>query len=336
MERKFIKKIVIAYTILLQSIVLSAQNMQKKDSLWINVISDECIYDNNNHAAFTSLEEWGGHQYLAFREAGAHRATPTDKGKIRVLKKKNNEWSLQHTFFMDGRDLRDPDIVKWNNRLLLYTSGHYSELTRSGWTELKSINHNAPYKPSIWKKRVHNNILYGIGNAEGKWPLLMNSEDGINWKVISEYKLGGNATEADMVFIADTMYICIRIDTPVGSNSLWGKSVYPYTKCHWSVMDISVASPEMIIHSKHTILLAGREYDYHRKDGKNARYVSLFALNTDGCVKARHIVERQGGDQGYTSFCKIKNDGYMMSYYAGIRNTAVRMLTFRINENKLN
>jgi len=306
-----------------------------KENVWINVLSDECVYDNNNHAAFTSLEEWKGNIFVAFREASFHRATETDKGEIRVLQKSKTDWKHQHTFAFDGEDLRDPSFLTFKNRLFLYTNDYYSEYKKKGWTDLKPISHDAYYNPYIWKKRVYKNVAYGIGNAYGKWPLLLKSDDGVNWKVICEYKLGGNASEADMVFDADTMYICFRLDTPAGSNSMWGKSVYPFTESQWSMMDISVASPEMILHSDNTIILAGREYDFHRKNGKDKINVSLFAVNKEGKVKHKYIVEDQGIDQGYASFSRGQNGLYYMSYYTGMENTAVRILTFRVNDDEL-
>lgn len=309
-------------------------NLSGNDN-WVTIFSDECIYDNNNHSAFTSMEEWKGNLMLAFREAAAHRATPTDKGKIKVLEKKNGSWTLQQTLFMEGKDLRDPDLLKLDDRLFLYTYGHYSELTDTGWTVFKRIKHDAPFSPSIWKRRVYKNIAYGIGFSSGHWPLLFKSTDCERWEMLSEYKLGGNASEADMVFIADTMYICIRIDSPIGSNSMWGKSIYPFTECKWKAMDISVASPELIVHSDNTILLAGREYDYRFQERKNARYVSLFALSKDGDVKGRCIIESQGGDQGYASFYRTKGNLYFMSYYAGLTNTAIRLLSFTVDETAL-
>lgn len=306
-----------------------------KEDTWIHVISDECIYDSNNHAAFTSLEKWRGKMMVAFREAGYHRATDTDKGKIRVLQETKDGWRPQQTFSVEGEDLRDPGFLSFNNRLFLYMNDYYSEYKRDGWTDLKPISHDAYYSPYIWKKRVYKKVAYGIGNAYGRWPMLLKSDDGANWKVVCEYKLGGNASEADMVFVADTMYICFRIDTPAGSNSMWGKSVYPFTESQWSMMDISVASPEMMLYSDNTILLAGREYDFHRENAKDQINMTLFAVNKEGKVKQKYIVNGQGGDQGYASFSRGKKGIYYMSYYAGLENTAVHILTFRINDDVL-
>lgn len=338
MERKSIAKLAVVLCCVFLPVGAYgaySQTDKSENDTWIRVISDECVYDNDNHAAFTSLEAWKGSLIVAFREAGYHRPTVTDKGKIRVLRQTKKGWEPQHTFSMEGEDLRDPDILTFKNRLLLYTHGYFSEYKKTGWTSLKPMIHNAPFNPSIWKKRVHKEKIYGVGNKWEKWPYLMQSDDGENWKTIAEYKIGGNASEADMVFVADTMYICIRIDSPVGSNSMWGKTVYPYTDCQWTMMDISVASPEMIYVSDDTFLLAGREYDLHRKQGKDKVNVSLFAINKEGKVKKKYIVEQQGGDQGYASIVKGKGDIYYMSYYAGMMKTTVRMLTFKINKDAL-
>lgn len=342
MERKFALKFTLLLTVLLISAPVFAQNENVIDNGWLKIIEDKVIFNNKDHAAFTSLEELDGRFIVAFREGESHDASATNKGVIRLLQNTAQGWESYHTFSRDGVDLRDPYILKWNDRLLLYTHVFYSELKEGGWTELKQISHNAHYAPkppAIWKKRVYNNVAYGIGFRRGEWPILFKSEDGINWEVVCEYKLGGNASETDMVFIGETMYICIRVDTPEGSNSYWGRSVYPFTECQWSVMDISIASPELMVHSNKTILLASREYDYHRKDGSDKRYVSLFALDRQGRVKERYVLVDDAGpqsDQGYASIKKGKDGEYYMSYYAGNRNqTEVRMLKFKVDERRI-
>lgn len=335
MERKTVIKALltlVVFAVILLSGIVYAQTGSINKSDWLKIIDDTCIYDNNDHAAFTTMEEWNGILLVAFREGGAHHASDTDKGRIRVMQKKNRKWKTQYVFAKEGIDLRDPDIVRFGDKLFLYTLNmNYSELTKNGWTELKPIINNASYKPSIWKKRVHNGKMYGIGYYWERWPVLMESEDGINWDVVTEYRIGGNASEADICFVRDTMYICLRIDSPIGSNSMWGKSVYPYKECKWSMMDISVSSPEMIQHSENTILLAGRERDFHQNGGNNSTYVTLFVVDLDGNVKERYVVDKNSGDQGYPSFYKDNKGNYYMSYYAGQGQTSVRLLTFKVN-----
>lgn len=337
MERKTIITVFVSTVIMLITVVLYAQEGKQNRSDWIRITNDTSIYDNNNHSAFTSLMDWDGNMLVAFREAGFHKATETDKGIIHVLQKSKADWKPQHTFVVDGEDLRDPCFLSFNNKLFLYTNNYYSEYTKDGWSDLKPLKYHTSYSPGIWKLRVHNQVAYCVGYRMGKWPLLMKSEDGENWYVINEFKLGGDASEADMVFVGDTMYICIRLDSPAGSNSMWGKSVYPYTELQWTMMDVSIASPEMSVYSNKTILLAGREYDFHRKEGKDKIYVSLLAVDTDGRVKRHFVVDELGLDKGYPSFCRKKRSEYMMSYYTGTRAnmTSIRLLSFKIIDHTL-
>lgn len=310
-----------------------AQSNKEINENWLKIIDNSIVYDNNNHAAFTSMEEWQGNLFVAFREGSAHHASDTDKGKIRVMQKTRLGWKSQKVLSLDGVDLRDPDFLKLNGRFFLYTLDmRYSEMTPKGWTDLKPIVNNGPGKPVIWKKRIHNGVAYGIGYRWNNWPLLMKSEDGVTWDVVSEYRIGGNANEADMVFVEDTMYVCFRVDTPSGSNSIWGKSVYPYTECQFIVMDISLASPELMALSDDTFLLAAREYDYNNLSGIRFIYISLFEVDKEGKIKERYVVEKKSGDQGYPSLFKAGNDRYYMSYYVGDGNTSIRMLTFELKK----
>lgn len=331
MERGSVKRIVFIFSFFFCYLYAFAQDEQDKDSDWIHIIDDTCIYDNNNHSAFTSLAEWNGRYYVAFREAGSHVATTTDKGQIRILRKDNNLWKTNHIFYKEGWDLRDPCLVRWNNRLLLYTSFHYAELLDTGWSELKRIRYDAPHQIYIWKIRPYQNELYGIGHSHGKWPLLMKSNDGINWTVIDEYLLGGNATEADLLFVNNKLYICFRVETPDGAHSMWGESKYPFTNTSWSEMSISVHSPELHKASNSIILLSGRECLFDKETRKVDRMVSVFKINKKGLVINRKVINYEKDDQGYCSICKIGKNRYIMSYYSGSDKTVIRLVTFSIN-----
>lgn len=334
MERKLASSLV-ALFVGLFSLCGSFAQTNKELNNWLTVLDDTCIFNNNSHAAFTALEKYNGSLFLAFREGDAHHPTLTNNGVIRVLQQNTGKWLPKTTFAMEGYDLRDPYLIKMNDSLFLYTCENYSKYAENGWTDLKHIIHDAPFEPSIWKKRLYNNTMYGIGNRRGCWPLLMKSNDGIHWQVVCEYKLGGDASEADLVFISNTMYICFRVDNPEGSYSIWGQSVYPFNETKWSIMDISIASPEMIALSKNTILLACREFEFHRKDGKDSIYVSIFALDKEGRVKERFIVDSNSVDQGYPSFVKINKSEFLMSYYTGSHKTHIRMLHFKVNNRKI-
>lgn len=335
MERKTIIKtlvVLLLFVAILFTGVVYAQSGGDVNNKWLKIINDTCIYDKNNHAAFTAMEEWNGHLYVAFREAKSHFATDTDKGTIRVLKKNKRRWVTDKVFVEEGKDLRDPCFVKWKGKLAVYSIARYAELTDKGWSDFTKLKTDANHYVNIWKVRNYKDTLYCIGNYGDYWPVLMNSTDGINWHVIDEFRIGGDASEADLCFVGDSLYICLRIDKPIGSNSLWGKSAYPFDKTQWSLMDVSVSSPEMIQYSDNTILLAGRERDFHQVEAKKATYVSLFAVDMDGNIKEKYVVDNNSGDQGYPSFYKDNNDNYYMSYYTGQGQTSIRLLTFKVNK----
>ncbi len=309
--------------------VINLVNNKNNEDIF-RVINDACVYEAGSHAAFTSLEEYNGKLYLAFREAKNHISSAGDRGKIKILVKKDNKWEKDYIFSKEGLDLRDPYLLKWEGKLFLYASGHVSELTKKGWTDLKPIRHNAPHPLNIWKIRSYKKELYGVGNRFDKWPMLMKSKDGINWAVVAEYKLGGYASEADLSFIGDSLFICIRIDNPAGTNSMWGVSKYPFNVAEWKMLDASIASPEMMVLSSNKILIAGREYDFNKKYGKDSINVSLFSMNRDGIVAREYVFDTgRLGDKGYPSFAKYNNT-LCMSYYTGkMDETEVHFVEFK-------
>lgn len=306
----------------------------KEDEASFLIASDTCIFDQSNHVAFTTLKEWKGNLYLAFREANGHHATLTDKGKIRVLKKENGNWKTEVVFSNENIDLRDPFLLEWKGALYMYTvNGYFSKLVAQKWTNLSPIIHNVNHPIGIWKIRKYRDTLYGIGYRNGKWPVLLSSIDGISWKSLKEVHIGGNASEGDLLFLKDSLFVCLRIDTPVGSNSVWGRAKYPFDDFEWNLMKISVASPELCYDSiSNNILLAGREYDFGRKE-RDSINVSLFALNGSGLAK-RLFVFNTGrlGDKGYPSFCLLDDESILVSYYTGTTRKSVIRIVSLIRE----
>ena len=75
----------------------------------IRMYSDQCIYNNGNHSAFTCLTEYKGNKYLAFREGIGHRPVNTDHyGIITILSEKDSVWSPLAKLSNSDMDLRDP------------------------------------------------------------------------------------------------------------------------------------------------------------------------------------------------------------------------------------
>lgn len=298
------------------------------------IVNDTCVFNQDSHVAFTTLKKWKGNLYLAFREGCGHHATLTNKGKIRVMKKEDGYWRTEAVFSDENIDLRDPILLEWKGDLYMYTvNGYFSRLIDQKWTSLCPIIHDVNHPIGIWKIRKYRDTLYGIGYRNGKWPVLLSSIDGISWKSVEEFQIGGNASEGDLLFLKDSLFVCLRIDTPVGSNSVWGRAKYPFDDFEWDLMKISVASPELCYDSiSKRILLAGREYDFGRKD-RDSINVSLFALNVSGMAK-RLVVFNTGrlGDKGYPSFCLLDDESILVSYYTGTTRKSVIRIASLIRE----
>lgn len=327
---------IVSIVIIFSVYILSSFDLygiSKDSDLQLKIMSDSCIFNQGNHVAFTALEKWDGNLYLAFREGMGHRSVSSlDRGKIRILKREKDSWKTEIIFSHKTIDLRDPSFLIWKNSLYVYTvNGFFSKLTNKGWSHLHPIIHDVNHPIGIWKIREYKNTLYGIGYRSGKWPILLSSIDGINWKTVTEFCIGGDASEGDLIFKGDSVFTCLRIDNPIGSNSMWGKSKYPFNCFEWRLMNVSIASPELFLEPKSKkILLAGREYDFSKDKVKKIVNVSLFSIDTNG-IDNRLYIFNTGiwGDKGYPSLCNM-DDFLYMSYYLGDSQTGIRLATMKM------
>lgn len=308
----------------------------------LGLLSDVCVYSNNNHAAFTSLTDYRGDTIIAFREGASHRPTfKEDYGHISIIYENKGRWEKIAELSHPDMDLRDPFFIKIGETLRMYCGYNqfvddgryqhsgtvYSNLTETGWSDFMPIVHEVPHIIWLWKIRKYNDILYGVGYLEGEKPVLLSSSDGIEWKTEAEFQVEGILSEADMVFSGDSMYVCLRQDSPTGSPSHWGKSEYPFRNFEWNVMNVSVASPELLIHPEsHQIYLAGRIYDYKNKPQKIL--VSLLEVSTSGETKEIYTFDTgEWGDKGYPSMM-LNDKIILLSYYFGMDNTSVHLSKF--------
>lgn len=321
--------------------------------LCYTVVSQQKIYDDGKHAAFTALESLDNHLICAFRSAPNHNPISDDEyGVIKIIESTSGGGIFSESFILaaSGKDLRDPFLVNIGGKLRLYCGYNivkngqyqhmgtlYSDRQNNGrWTPLKTVIHDCPHVLWLWKIRKHGAHYYSVGYLEGEKPVLLCSEDGIEWDTVSELNINGIFSEADMAFSSDTMYICLRRDEPRGANSIWGKSVYPFVDFQLKEMNASIACPEIYYNkcSSH-FLIAGREY-VKRTDGKiDSLNLSLFSVNHRG--DARRILLLDGtkdGDKGYPSFYDA-GDIIYMTWYDGVHpNTAIYMTTIKISGSK--
>lgn len=305
--------------------------------------SNDIIYDNNSHSAFTGIVNYKGNLYLAFREGNAHRpASVLDYGVIKILVNKGAEWTECAVIGDETKDLRDPFLIEIDGKLRAYIGyntfedGHYqhsgsvySDFNGQTWSEVKSLSHDVPHIVWLWKVRKYEDTYYSVAYLEGEKPALLSSSDGVNWKTVTLFNLEGVLSEADMGFVDNAMYVCLRKDQPIGSKSWWGVAKYPFNDFSWSEMSKCIESPELIrLPYSKSFLLSGRE----RVIDSEVVNVSLFTVTTDGQLSdINTLASEAGGDRGYPGMIVI-GDKLYCSYYTGNENQAIiKLATFGID-----
>lgn len=304
------------------------------------LMTNETVYDAGKHAAFTGLINYQGVLYLAFREGSAHRpASVEDYGIIKILSNSGAGWTEVATIRDEAKDLHDPFLIEVDGKLRTYigfntfeedkyqhSGSVYVDFENGSWSGVKEVRHDVPHIVWLWKVRKFKNLYYSVAYLEGEYPALLSSSDGINWETVTFFELEGELSEADMCFVGNTMYVCLRKDKPTGTPSFWGYAKYPFTDFEWTQMTACIESPAMLrLPYSEQILVAGRE----RNTSLGEVNVSLFsATQTGELTRVATLESGTGGDQGYPGLM-VKDSKIWLSYYFGTKQVAsIKNATF--------
>lgn len=305
-----------------------------------SLLSNESVYDKGRHAAFTGLINYQGVLYLAFREGAAHRPSSVeDYGVIKILQNKGTGWIELATISDETKDLRDPFLIEMGGKLRVYigyntfegdkyqhSGSVYADFENGKWSAVKPLYHDVPHIVWLWKVRKFKDLYYSVAYLEGEYPALLSSSDGINWETVTFFELDGELSEADMSFVGNTMYVCLRKDKPTGTPSFWGYAKYPFTDFVWTQMATCVESPTMLrLPYSEEILLAGRE----RQPSLGEVNVTLFSANKSGeLTRVATLEPGTDGDHGYPGLV-VKDGKIWCSYYTGTKqNAQIKLASF--------
>ena len=311
------------------SVNMSVATVTYKNYL-LSLLSQNVVYDNNDHAAFTSIHDYNGTLTLAFREGTSHSPYSVEEyGSVKVLEKNGNDWIVKATISDVTKDLRDPFLTEVDGHPRLYMGYNtfengkyqhsgtvYSDCINGSWSEVRTLNHDVNHIAWLWKVREYGNKYYSIAYLEGKKPVLIVSDDGVDWSTLTVIDLEGILTEADMCFVGNKMYVCLRKDTPVSEPSYWGVAAYPFTDFTWTEMERHIESPELIwLPYSGKLLLAGRDT---KTTGEIS--VTLFSASFDGNLEEITVLETGvGGDKSYPGL-EYKDGILYCSWYSGTQS----------------
>lgn len=266
-------------------------------------IDVKTIWDNHNHAAFTSIVKFKGRWYCSFREFESHifDSEGNALGKTRIIASDDLEnWESVALFGLDGYDLRDPKLsVTPDGRLMVIMGGScYVDRVLDHKTphvcfSEDGISFTAPQPCSIngtpeksrrnwiWRVTWHGATAYAVSYTRkepGIFPIsLLKSSDGINYEVVKDFDIDGFPNESTVRFLSDgRMVMAVRRDREP-YTMLWGVAKEPYTDWSFTETDFRIGGPDILVLDNDNIILAGRSYEPYN--------TTIWKGNADGNFK---------------------------------------------------
>ena len=193
----------------------------------MQLLSNDVIYHDGRHNAFTSMVHWRGKYWVAFRCGHSHKS---DDGRLMVMSSSDLEtWSEPQEVINTEIDDRDPAIFVCGDRLFL-VSMSYKRRLHEGETQRRLVSMSSsvvssgdgvnwtepqqalPEHRVIWWVASGPDALYasvyGAGTAdEGteycRWTELWRSENGVDWDKVGIISDENRATECALAFLPD-------------------------------------------------------------------------------------------------------------------------------------
>ncbi|HHW10134.1 MAG TPA: hypothetical protein GXX29_09195 [Firmicutes bacterium] len=290
------------------------------------------VYNDGRHNAFTSLTEWQGRLYVAFRSGTRHVIPGVPDGRVRVLSSEDDGLTWTEVALLAGAeeeplDMRDPKLLATPERLYIHSFGYRDDQRRDAylcWTE--DGLHFTPFQRAlrednlvIWWPVYHDGQFFGAGyryNSDKRaiYSLLYNSADGVDWQVQAVISDVPYSNETALLFLPDkTAVALVRHDgyrlTPPTSNGhpVLAKAKPPYHL--WVKKELPILMAGMCFHllDDCTYLIAARVFD---DDGT---HTALF--HYDENTLTRLYTLPSGGDTSYAGMVR-KGSRLLMSYYS--------------------
>lgn len=293
--------------------------------------SVEKIWGDGQHCAFTSLIEFKGRYYCAFREGESHifDKNGNAEGKIRVLVSGNGrKWKSAALTGKDGIDLRDPKLsVTPDGRLMvslggsIYREGKFKSahshvtFSNDGKTfsvpEPVNINRDSDSNRNwVWRVTWQGNTGYAV-NYEGKNEIfLLSTEDGINYDVIRNFEFTEFPNESTIRFLNDGRMSMIVRRERGERHAFWGVSQAPFTVWEWTELPMYIGGPDHIVLKDGKIIAGGRSL-FSPKSPKTV----IFSVDPEKGTFHERLVLPSGGDTSYPGFLVVGKELWI-SYYS--------------------
>lgn len=339
------KRVILLGTIALGLLSGCKEKETRDNSLDINIRVDK-IWDNGKYCAFTSLTEFNGKYYVAFREGEGHvfDKNGVAAGEVRVIcSEDGDKWESVACLKKEGYDLRDPKIcVTSDNRLMIVIGGSIYAPDRScvgRHTQVSfssdGINFTAPEEMNVdsgintgfdwlWRVSWHGDTGYGVirsntapdgvsvedalrlGYPRQSDIALVKTKDGVNYDLVSKLDIPGELYPNETV-VKFLPDGRMAMLVRTNDNGLWGVSEAPYTDWEFSDFKMKVGGQDMIALSDDKIIICTRAYVPTVK-------TTILKAGIDGQFEQVCVLPGKG-DCSYPGMLVV-GDELWVSYYA--------------------
>lgn len=300
------KKIIILGSFIVIFIITSCNKDNEESLNNTSIIRQETIYAvDTEYCAFCDMVYFENKYYIAFRIGDDHAPYHdySKNGYIKILSSSNAiDWIDELNIEDINWDLRDPCFCindKKNELLIsygLYSYDNPNPIPKTKCTVLVKDNNKLKLKESyslnigpnsdywLWKIYYHKSKFYGVAYHENNNLILVTSEDGQNYKLISEIPMVADETA---LLFDESEIIAVSRNAKPQSDSFLCKSIYPYKDWNITQLNTMIESPEMIKIGK-TILVGGRStwgvsiFSLDLNTPRLNPYLSLFANGSYG------------------------------------------------------
>jgi len=304
----------------------------------LEVASVRAIYDDGKHNAFTDMCRFHGRLYLTFRSCPDSHMLHTSSRILVMSSLDGNDWSLVASFGVPDRDVRDPHLLVFRDRLhvysgawLVHTDDHERDIDEmtghcihtvdgAHWSEPVQLNGTDGHY--IWRAATNGERAYLCarrkrvageptqhGDRSAIAAALLSSSDGYRWREVGMLmESHGNETAFVIEENGDLIGVA-RGDGP-GSRvpATLVRSSPPYSTWRRDPLNTDVGGP-MIARWGSQYLVGGRSYAQ-----PDSPRTALWWLEPDRLELAALLPS--GGDTSYPGFVQLAPDHALLSYYS--------------------
>ena len=301
----------------------------------IRVSSVRQLFNDGNHNAFTDLCRFRDRLYLTFRSCPDGHMLFTSSRIVVLSSVDGTDWQPVHTFSVANRDVRDPHLLVFNDKLFVYTGAWWvnpdsaddrdvnDHLGFCAWSE-DGANWRGPrmldgtHGHYIWRAAAHGETAYLIGRRIRNFDVLdrrdeppdwmeswlLHSADGFTWTPLSLIQ-PAYGDETALLFENDGQLLAVA--RAGGRPAQLCRSRPPFTAWTCTDFDRHIGGP-LLARWGDQILVGGRK---HTDDGPVTALYGLVGTDLEEIA-----VLPSGGDNSYPGFVELGPERALLSYYS--------------------